>query len=221
MRVISFLFMLIMSAGLFVTGVIYVIAKAISRISFNPESAAWKRMLEKLRERLNTKTASNLVPWDAEMLSLLSLNKSLSKKPGFFDSIEEGVFMTIYQEPVLAYVTQKSGKTSVTVARSSDREIIFRNKENETEIWVNGQPFGLFINGSLLAPGKNSQLMARLPEVAGEDQQPILVGNQVLASLSNPARSAGPNPRALSLLKSVNPQEENMVLALTVYQLTR
>ena len=179
-------------------GIVYMIAKLISGISFNPLSAAWKRMLEKLRARLQKQIAGNkLVPWDQEMLGLLSLNRSMLKKPGFFDSMTEGVFTTIFHEPVLAYAAQKSGADSVTVARTSDREFIYRQKGKETEIWLNGQPFGTFVDGALLAAGRGSRLLAQVDNTANAEMQlPVLMGNNTAASISNPSRSSGPNPRA-------------------------
>jgi hypothetical protein len=221
MRVLSFLFFLIVSSAVFLTGAFYVIARVISNISFNPESKAWKMTIGRLRERLNTKVAPNLIPWDHEMLPLLSMNKSKAKKPGFFDSVEEGVFTTIFQEPVLAYVTQKSGKDSVTVARTSDREIIFRKKgDKETEIWLNGQPFALYTEGKLIAAGRQNNLLAYLENREGQELA-VVIGNKTAAALGNPERQSGPNPRALSLVKDVDAQEENMLLAMTLLHLTR
>lgn len=206
-----------------VIGVVFVIAKVISGISFNPLSAAWKRMLEKLRARLQRQIAGNrLVAWDHEMLGLLSLNRSVLKKPGFFDPTAEGVFTTIFHEPVLAYASQKSGADSVTVARTSDREFIYRQKGRETEIWLNGQPFGVFVDGALLAAGRGSRLLAQLDlSASAEAQLPVLIGNATAGAISNPSRSTSPNPRALTLLRELGPEEENALLALTILQMTR
>jgi hypothetical protein len=216
MRFFFFLIVLMLLTGTFIVGVFYLIAKLISRINFNPESQAWKKTLEGLRNKLKAQAAGALVPWDKEMLSLLSLNRSNVKKPGFFNSTAEGVFLTIFQEPVMAYAIQKSGKTGVIVARTSDREFIFRQKGKETEIWLNGQPFGVLVDGALLAAGKTSRLLARLEKKPGEPQFPVLLGDAVAASIANPALVDSPNPRALTLLREVSSEEESALLALTV-----
>ncbi len=221
MRFFFFLIILMLLTGTFIVGVFYLIAKLIGRINFNPESQAWKKTLEGLRNKLKTQAAGALVPWDKEMLSLLSLNRSNVKKPGFFNSTAEGVFLTIFQEPVMAYAIQKSGKTGVVVARTSDREFIFRQKGKETEIWLNSQPFGVLVDGALLAAGKTSRLLARLEQKSGEAQFPVLLGDAVAASISNPALADSPNPRALTLLREVSAEEESVLLALTVLVVVR
>lgn len=221
MRFLFFLLLLILFVGSFIVGVFYLIAKLIGQINFNPESQAWKKTLEGLRTRLKTQAAGVLVPWDKEMLSLLSLNRSNVKKPGFFRSTEEGVFTSIYQEPVLAYVSQQSGNTAVVVARTSDREFIFRQKGKETEIWLNSQPFGVLADGALLAAGKTSRLLARLEKKPGEPQFPVLLGDAVAASIANPDLSDSPNPRALTLLREVSSEEESVLLALAMLVVVR
>lgn len=218
MKVLFGLITILLTAAFFITGIVYVIARAFSQIAWNPESKAFKRLLEALRAQLK-KHSANLVPWDNEMLSLLSLNRVNEKKPGWFNSVSSGQITTIYQEPVLSYVTQSAGKVQLTLARTSDREFIFRQKDRETEIWLNGQPFGLFVDGVLLAPGKGSRQLARLDERREETQSALLLGNTAAVTLSNPARpGSGPNPRALTLLRTLTPEEENTALAMTLLQ---
>lgn len=216
MRFFLPLLMLFLLVGSIVVGVFYLIAKVLGQINLNPESQAWKKTVEQLRTRLKTLAAGALVPWDKEMLSLLSLNRSNMKKPGFFNSTAEGIFTTIFQEPVLAYAEQKSGSTAVKIARTSDREFIFRLKGKETEIWLNGQPFGVLVDGALIAAGKSGRLLARLGRKTGEAQFPVLLGDAVAASIANPALADSPNPRALTLLREVSAEEESVLLALVV-----
>ena len=216
MRFLFGFLLLILMAGSFVVGIFYLIARALGRINFNPESQAWKKTLEALRDRLKTQAAGALVPWDREMLSLLSLNRLNAKKPGLFNSVSEGVFTTVFQEPVLAYSEQKSGGTAVIVARTSDREFIFRLKGKETEIWLNGQPFGIFVEGSLIAAGRNGRLLAQVNRDPAEAQFPVTLGSAVAASIANPAKADAPNPRALTLLRELATEEEHALLALTI-----
>lgn len=214
LNLLTFLF----TTGLFITGVFYFIAKMLGRIVFDPASNAWKRTLEKLQTRIRSQAAGALVPWDEEMLALLSLNRVNVKKPGFWDSTSEGVFSSIYQEPILAYAGQTSGNTAAYVARTSTKEFIFRQKEKETEIWINNQPFAVFINGTLLAAGRSTQILARLEAEPAEAQWPVLLNDKAAAAITNPQRaaSAGPNPRALTLLRKVTSEEEDALLALTL-----
>ncbi len=220
MRFFVALLTLVIIAGSFVAGIIYLLARLIGSINFNPESRAWQRTLENLRSRLRQQAAGALVPWDGEMLSLLSLNRSRLKKPGFFSSTAEGVFTSIFQEPVLAYAQQKTGKTSVLLARTSNREFIFRMKGRETEIWLDGQPFATLTGGSLIAAGRNGRLLARIEPKSDEVQFPVLLGNATAAAIANPDKADSPNPRALTLLRPVSAEEEQALLALTVLTVT-
>jgi hypothetical protein len=220
MRIFFFLITLVVSAGFFISGVVMLLARAIGQLSLNPQSAAWKRTLAKLRERIRKQAAKNLVPWDAEMLGLLSTNRTIIKKPGFFDLYSEGMYSTIYQEPVLVYAALRTGKTSVLVASTSDREFIFRQKDKEIEIWLNEQPLGLFIDGTLLAPGRGSKLLARM-EGGTEASLPVLIGDKTAAAITNPEQASGPNPRALTLLRTLDLNEENALLALTILKMTK
>lgn len=205
----------------FVVGVVFTIARSMFNFALNPDTRAWRNLLERLRARLSKRTAATpLIPWDSEMAALLSLNRIDVKKPGWFDGISEGVFTSIYHEPVLAYAGQLSGKNGVLLARTSDREFIFRIKGKETEIWVNQQPFGVLVDGSLLAAGRNNRLLARIEAEPAESQFPVLLAdNKTAAAISNPTKTSMPNPRAISLLRALSAEEENTVLALAVLKI--
>ena len=218
MRTLFSLLTILLTTAFFITGIIYLIAKAFGQIAWNPESKAFKRMLAALRERLKT-VSSGLVPWDHEMLALLSLNHANEKKPGWFNPFSSGQITTIYQEPVVAYVTQQMGKAKVTIARTSDREFIFRKKDKEVEIWLNNAPFGIFVDGALLAPGKGSRLLARLEEKPDESFSPLILGDAKAVALSNAERASGPNPRALTLVHELDPEAENIALAMALLRL--
>ena len=217
--ILGLLFMLFMVVT-FVVGVVFTIARSVFSLALNTDTKAWRGLLDRIRARLNRASSAKLVPWDGEMASLLSLNRTDVKKPGWFDGISQGVFTTIYHEPVLAYAGQLSGKNAVLLARTSDREFIFRTKGKETEIWVNQQPFGVLVDGALLAAGRGSRLLARLEAAPAESQFPVLLAdNKTAATISNPSKTSMPNPRALSLLRALSPEEENTVLALAILKI--
>lgn len=208
----------LLTTGLFVAGAFYFIAKMIGQIALNPDSAAWKKLVGKLQDRIRSLAAGALVPWDAEMLGLLSFNRTRVKKPGFLNSASEGVFTSIYQEPAIAYAGQTAGKTAVYAARTSAKEFIFRRKEKETEIWINNTPYAVFVNDTLLAAGRGSQLLARVERQGDALQWPVILGDKAAAALNNPQRleSLGPNPRAITLLRPLSGGEEDALLALAL-----
>jgi hypothetical protein len=221
MRFLLSLLFMVITAGVFISGAVYLLSKTFLSVVSNPESKAWKRTVERLRARLKRKYPE-LIPWDKEMLSLLSHNREL-KKPGWFDNVYEGVYLSIFHEPVLAFVQMRSGQDSVMVARTSDREFVFRQKKGETEIWINGQPFAVLVNGNLLAAGKGSRVIAQVDAQSGEPQFPVVLGNQTAASISNPegALERSPNPRVLTLLRETNAEEDNALLALAILQMAK
>lgn len=206
-----FLLLMVVLPGVIITGVIYVILKALSGIAFNPESAAWKKLVQELRNRIQALNIT-LTPWDNEMLSLLSLNQTANRKPGWLRSHSEGVFLSIYQEPLLAYAVQQAGKDRVTIARTQQFEAILRHKGRETEVWIDGQPFGLWIENSLIEAGKSSRLLAQIERSPDQALWPVTLGNTTAAALQNPERADGPNPRALSLLRNLTPAEERTLI---------
>ncbi len=224
MRFLLPFLMIVVMAGSFIIGMFYLIARVLGQLNLDPESQAWKNTVQNLRTRLQAQTTGALVPWDSEMLSLLSINRKMILKPGFFNSsTSEGVFSTIYQEPVLAFAARKKGDTGVLIARTSDREFTFRTRGKETEIWVGGQPFAVFADGALIAAGRGSRLLAQLDTDSQEAQFPVLLGNTTAAAIANPANAAtaGPNPRALTLLREVSESEENTLLVLAILQMVK
>jgi hypothetical protein len=212
--------MMVMTAGIFVAGIVFVIARSVAQMALQPGSKAMEKAVKRLRDRLRDHLG-RLVPWESDTLALLSLNRTDLTKPGFFGGDHTGVFTTIYHEPVLAYAQQRSGKNSLVVAQTSHHEFIYRIREKETDIVLNGQPLGTFINDRLLGPGKTPRLLAQLEADPAEAQFPLNLGNQTAATLANPARLQSPNPRALMLLRPLSPEEENVALALAVLQVVR
>lgn len=219
MRFLFYLIMLILFGALLVVGLFFFLARALFQLNAEPGSKAWKSLVANLRDRV-AQQAQSLIPWENETLALLSLNRLNEVQPGFFNTIRSGIYATIYQEPALVFAEQRSGKTSVLLAKTSNREYVYRNKGRETDIWLNGQPFGVLVDGALLAPGKGSRLLARMDAPSDENVFPILIGDKTAGVIANPAKnSGGPNPRALTLLKEMTPQEEDVVLALSILKI--
>ena len=198
--------------GLLITGTFFVAANFLGGIAFNPESRAWKELLNKLRERLKKRAQQPLMPWRGENLVQLSLYPKILKKAGWSDQVFEGVAGTIYQEPLAYFVGQKSGKMAVILAQTEDMSLVFRQKEKETEIWVNNQPFAVLSNGALLAAGKQSRLLAQIDADPDLKQWPVILGQKEAVLLTNAARVISPVPRALNLMRELSPEEETTVL---------
>lgn len=203
-----------------VGGVIELISNILDETVAGPGTRLWNNRVQRLRDATQ-KLATGLVPWDGEMLQLLSLNRSQVQKPGWFGRPGGGVFTTIYHEPIVAYVQENTGKGRLLMARTSNRELVFRLKEKETELWVNRQPLGVLTKGALLAAGRGSRLLAHFDANTADAAQALLnVGDKPAAMLTNPAQADSPMPRALTLLRPLTEEEETVVLALAVLRMT-
>lgn len=218
MRALFSLITVLLTTAFFVVGIVYLIARTFGQIAWNPESKAFKRLLDNLRGRLRA-IKPELVPWDQEMPGLLSLNRINERKSGWFTPFSSGQITTIYQEPVVVYVIQQTRKVRVTVTRTSEREFVFRTKDKETEIWLNGTPLGLYAGGALLAPGKSANLLARLEHKSDELHSSLILRNAKAVVLSNAQYAPGPNPRAMTLMQELDRDSENIVLAVGLLRL--
>jgi hypothetical protein len=212
---ISLLFSVLM-LGLFITGLFYFVANVLSGLAFNPASRAWRELIQKLRTRNRIRMANEPLPLNTETLTHLSGKPKILKKAGWRDGVFEGVYQTIYQEPVAYYAGQKSGKTAVVVVQMTDRELILRKKGKETEIWLNGDPYAVLVDGVLLSSGRQGKMLAKLNLDADLRQWPVIIGQGESATLTNLDRAVSPIPRAVGLLRNLNPEEEQVLLALTI-----
>ena len=208
----------VLLGGLFITSIFYFVASIIGGIAFNPASSAWKSLLAKLRDRVKKRMPEALSPYDAENLTQLSLLPTILKKASWGDASFEGVFSTIYKEPVLVFAGQKNGNTAAILAQTIDQEFIFRLKGKETEVWLNNQPYAVYVDGNLLSSGKSAKLLAKLETDSDLRQWPVLLGNTEAATLTNAARVISPIPRALTLLRDLSPAETQALLVLAVIQ---
>jgi hypothetical protein len=202
--------------GLFITGLFYFVANVLSGLAFNPASRAWRELIQKLRTRNRIRMANEPLPLNTETLTHLSGKPKILKKAGWRDGVFEGVYQTIYQEPVAYYAGQKSGKTAAVVVQMTDRELILRKKGKETEIWLNGDPYAVLVDGVLLSSGRQGKMLAKLNLDADLRQWPVIIGQGESATLTNLDRAVSPIPRAVGLLRNLNPEEEQVLLALTI-----
>jgi hypothetical protein len=202
----------------FIVSVVVMISRVFSGISALPGSRQWDQMIKTLRDATQP-SMSKLVPWDGnDLMPLLSIGKVVPVRRLFSSNkAHSGIVNTIYQEPVIAVSDMRIGKNSIMMARTSNREFVFRSKPNEVEIWVNSQPFAVLAGGALLTSGKTPKLLAQIEPSGDNRQLPVRLGDKTALTIANPAEPpSSPNPRALMLLRPLNPEEEVAVLALTI-----
>lgn len=207
----------VLMLGLFITGVFYFVANVLSSLAFNPASRAWRELVQKLRTRIRIRLGQqSLMPLNSETLTHLSSKPKILKKAGWRDGVFEGVLQTIYQEPVAFFAGQKSGKTAAIVFQAADREFTLRKKGKETEIWLNGDPYAVLVDGVLISAGRQGKMLAKLDLDSELRQWPVMVGQGESATLTNLERAVSPIPRAISLLRNISPDEEQALFALAI-----
>lgn len=217
MRFLFTLLFVLMFAAVVFSAIIYTIARAAFG-SAQSNTKALNVLLGQLRAVIQSKRVE-LTPWDQEMLPLLSANRANEKKSGWGAPVLSGTLTSIYHEPIVNYALRKSGKNALIVAQTSDREFVFRIKEKETEVWVEGQPFAIFVGGNLLSADKKGRLLAQIDLKTGEKYFPLQLDNDIAATILNPERAEGPNPRALTLLrKTLTREEEDALITATLLQ---
>jgi hypothetical protein len=200
-----------------------VLINVFGSLMLQPGSRQWDALVHRLRGHIQD-LKSALVPWDGkDMMPLLSIGE-LKRKSTWFESgtIRTGSIATIYQESVVAICECTLNKGSkVALAQTSKYEFVYRMRERDVEIWVNSQPFGVFSGGSLLASGRGSRLLAQIQPGSDDRNLPVVMGTQTVLTLTNPKYPpASPNPRAILLLRDLQPEEEVAALALIIlYQL--
>ena len=217
-RALFGLFFFLLFATFMITGGIWVLYRLFAGVGINPGTKGTNRLVKQLRNGLKA-AREKLVPWDKEMLSLLSLNKTEEKKSGRFGRPEQGTYQSIYQEPVVTYASQKVGKTDIMLVQTKNKEFVFKRKGRETSIWVDGKPLGVYVEGVLMSAGKKSELLATLEKSKEDSDFHLDLDDNPAAALKNPEKAVGPNPRAVTLLRDLDSVEEEKVLALTVLQL--
>lgn len=207
-------------AGATVVGVLYVLARFLGQLAFQPGSKAWEKTVKSLRLQI-AQVRKGLVPWSDDMLPLLSLNRQDTRAPGVFGGPYRGVFTSIYHEPVLAYAYHPSGANGILLLQSSNQEWVYRMYKGEVEIWSNGQPLGVFKDGVLLGAGKNAKMLARLEREGFDTQFPLTIFDQAAATINNPDHVHAPNPRVLVPLRELSGQTEIIALAVAGLEMVR
>lgn len=184
---------------------------------------------QKVRSDLNALKAEvemidhELIPWGTEELALLSSDLVEQKIKRGFGTSAKGTFMSIYQEPMIAYAYKgylSGAKNGIIYAKTANREFVFRITRKGVEIQVNGKWIGLFASNNVLYD-KNHKKIAALQYNKQKMLNPIHIGNKEVASLVNPKLSQRSSTRAFDMLQKLDSEEEDILLALSVLQLVR
>ena len=183
-------------------------------------SGQWRKgIVEKdlnlLKESIR-KLKRPLVDIDDEELPLLSLKQKRSKVRMNSKKLLAGTFQSIYEENLVSYstMTYQSGHHLI-VAQTSDQEFVYRLKNKNTDVYVNGSHIGqLNDKGELIHP-VHKNIIARIDNSYGNKFQVLTRGDDKLASILNPLVKHDDHERVLNNIEIDREDDRLILLSLT------
>lgn len=187
--------------------------------NYQPNEGNVRKDVDKFRLTLAARN-EELVPWNQEEMELLSLKEVEQKIKSRGTKEVEGTMKSIYQEPMVQYVYKKyvQPHNAVLVAKTSDREYIYRIRKKGIQIYLNNEPLGLLRKNGVLYSPKN-QGVAQIKPDKEAYSTPILVNNKEKGNLLNPGQTEKEFPRAFEMLSPMQRQEEDYFLSLAILEL--
>lgn len=213
-------FIALFAGGLLAVLALYFIYFAL--IHFQPGKGKIRTDLKKMKNEI-APYIDDLIPWNKEELELMSSNQVKQKISRGVITTAEGVFNSIYHEPLIAYSYKKyisPKRNEVIYARTSNHEFVYRTKKDSTELFIDNQKVGVINNKGLLHGGRRKRLLARINKNENELELPIIIGNKERGTLMKP-ESDSVNPRAFQFVGEMGKNEEAVFLSLAVLELVR
>ena len=204
----------------FATVIYFATRKLISLFkNFQPKDKNVKKDIDRFRLALAART-EDLVPWSEEEMQLLSLREVEQKIKNRGTKEIEGTLKSIYQEPMVQYVYKKyvQPTNAVLIAKTSNREFIYRIRKKGIQIYMNNSPLGLLRKNGVLYTSDNKGV-AQIKQNKEAYSIPILVNNQEKGSLLNKGKTDKEFPRAFELLAPMQTKEEDYFLSIAILEL--
>lgn len=192
--------------------------------NYRPGKKRIQADLAKIRAEMEP-LAAQLIPWTKEELEQLSLNviNKERKKGLVYDA--KGVFTTIYHEPVIAWYYRRykdKQENSLLYVRTSNHEIVYRTKGDETEVVVNNQFAGWISGDGKLYDFRKKELLGQILPGKGEQSLPVVVKDKPAGALVNVSQAPKKvYQRAMEMVANMPEEEENLFLALTLKELVK
>ncbi|MFQ5447909.1 MAG: hypothetical protein ACE5FF_13355 [Saprospiraceae bacterium] len=191
--------------------------------NYKPGRRKIQKDLEQIKTRLHP-LVKDLVPWNREEMEQLSLNQiHKSKKKGVVTTVQ-GVFTTIYHEPVIVYSYRKyvsPSENALIYARTSKHELIYRVKNDKVEVVINNHLVGIVNEKGVLTDNKGRNMLAQITRSGKELLLPVKIGNKEVGNVVNPKYAKKVNPRAFEFVGPMQEEEEALFLSLSVLELIR
>lgn len=111
---------------------------------FQPEGKRYEKISHEVQDFLKVQQPG-LVNFQDDELSLLSGNRLKAGKKSWFSQPTEGVLVSIYHEPFIAYKTvalQPDKHTGVIGISTSNDQYLYIIKKDHTDVFINKKPYG-------------------------------------------------------------------------------
>lgn len=189
--------------------------------NFQPGSAKIKADLDLMKKEIED-YVDQLIPLKQEDMELLSLNQINQAYRKAITTTAKGVFISIYNEPMIAYSYKKyvaTNDNAVLYARTSRHEFVYRIKANKVKFFIDDELIGTLKENELLYSVENKRLLARINRHKDELWLPILVGDKEVASVINTDKAMDSTSRALEFVSQMGDKDEAIFLSLAVLEL--
>jgi hypothetical protein len=199
--------------------VIYLLKKYGLNFGVNPNLLARERismlsLIEPLR--------NDLVTMESHELELISTNHKSDIKRTLFNKYVQGLYYTIYDEPVIAYAYKElSGhSSSLLVACTGEHIFTYISKNGYTKVYINETEVGTIIpEGKLISP--NEKILAVMKMDNFQTSNPIFIYGKAVGEMVNTRYRGNHNPRAFVLLDRLEQDESELFLSLTLLKLVK
>lgn len=160
-----------------------------------------------------------LIPFNGEEMELLSLNQSNVSKRKRFSKVTNGIFNTIYYEPLIAYgIKNYSNNQKLILICSTADEFVYLSKGNTTHVFMNDTEAGVLTSDGKFYSIKN-KLLALIDGADQLQSHTVWIQGKDMGYINNPRFVSKSIPRAYNLLKTMSQEEQNIFLCLTLVNL--
>ncbi len=166
--------------------------------------------------------AERIIPWEEEKeLELMSLNLDFKTQKKGLDRIVVGTIKSIYFEPMVAFAYKdyiKGSREALLYCKTSQKELVFRIKKRVVDVYLNsGQVAVINMEGEMFGL-KSKTNLGYVKRYSG-DLLSIIVKEKEAGHLFNPNSPHSSVQRAFYLMKKLDAEEQNIFLALGLYEL--
>lgn len=167
----------------------------------------------------NNENKALLIPFSKEEMELLSLNQIKKTKKRGFNKLTKGIFNTIYYESAVSYaILDYYADNKLILITTSKDEFIYMVKKGISHVYMNNIEAGT-LNETGEFFSINRKLLAKIDGADHLATHAVWIQGKNIGFIANPKHAEKTLPRAYTLLKDMNQDEQNIFLCLTLINL--